>query len=1292
MITQALAKAAKVPKKPIKLEIKSPDGRTYEFTWNKETDPTDADIQNALAKAKKLDAGEAVPATQYEKPIGPTLKEDLFAKVLGAKPPVPPRSPQSTPGQSLQSLARKAVKGERFGETTPAQALATQIINSGKFSAKDVETLRNVSRDDPDGATTARAAMGMKGVPDKVKKQIGKLTAGSTQRQFQESGMALPVDDPKQLGSTITEIAGKSAEAIGAPPIVGEILSYWPAKTFYGLSAGLKAMEGDIGGAALDALQTAIPDVLTEKIVGRLGQLIVNGRSADDAYKIALSELSPQELKVVRDAAKQNPITPKAENPSGLPPNLQPKPQPVPSGGADPTRTLRAKGDVEVASGQARRAYIEGKWRNVIQARIREANDILKSEDLTRNQKADILKIRGEWKQELASGKPSKMTEAELSNEWLKIQSSRGGGFPQGRPVDPAKLEVPQVPARKFEGEVPKVQQVKKEAPKAEPKTEPNFELPDLKPAERTKFHDFTFTKHLSEEGSKLAESVYAQMPTQRLTISQMRANANDFASKLKPKDVEKLKSSGRSYEEVGGLLEIGDNAADQAAGIRTKLNDPIYSEAEQIQMGAKADELELLAFEAYEKAAPGITGAGRVLRFLQERPNKDSLNPDYLMRLADRAARRSGADGAPKPVKKKIANLSVNIRAKQALLDQKEVESQLGQLPKQPVVRASYGDGNKFVTKATFEADVKTIRQKLGQASMNPFADYELIQSLTRVVAYHVEAGVRSSAELFTQVKSIVGDKVSDSDVWKIVKQGTGKYASQANKGRIYGKDVQVSGQQGMIDPSVGKLRAEIDDLRGQIAHEIAQLDKPGFWERTRLRHRAFRVGNPIARVKDLVGNQLVRMERGVHSPLKAGLDRILFPKARKTEGAANVGPSVQQMQMVAKGASGRIWGEIKRQMGQGDPRILHKYEIFRELPEAKATTIGAKVAALNPLGNKALNRVSRFAGTTDIPFKDAAFRGTLAELSIARARMTGGTKDEIRDRAADIFRRAMDGDEEFADMYLIADNEALQTTFMGENVFTNVLSRMDAGMIQQLGDKAHGLLLLRDIVATFPRIFSNIQGYATDNVFGALKAAGKVASVKRAGIPLGVEQRRQINQLVARNMTGLATFAAGYHVWDWATKNPDDPKAKELLGAVREVNKKSAYVDFGDYGSVGGPVALFLLGATWNITETAGMTDKQRAKFQWNTAIGILADQPAIEGPKRLLEQMQTPGGAAKYGARLGMQAIIPAAVREWARRQDAMIKTGNFGGRSSVKTEGPLDEVKAQIPFQRESLPSK
>lgn len=267
---------------------------------------------------------------------------DIVADALRKPEYAPKTIPASVPPKSFKEAAERIAKGEVIGETTEAQKLATQIINSGKLSAKDVETLRNVSRDDPDGATTARVAMGMKGVPDKAKKQIGKLTAGSTQRQFQESGMALPVDDPKQLGSTITEIAGKSAEAMGAPSIVGEILSYWPAKTFYGLSAGLKAMEGDIAGAGLDAAQTALPDVIVAavpRIAKALGTKIAAKRSAGvsqaEAVSQAIQELPVADQIELRNVAKQSPITPKVEPPTGLPGTVRPKKlttQPTPSG------------------------------------------------------------------------------------------------------------------------------------------------------------------------------------------------------------------------------------------------------------------------------------------------------------------------------------------------------------------------------------------------------------------------------------------------------------------------------------------------------------------------------------------------------------------------------------------------------------------------------------------------------------------------------------------------------------------------------------------------------------------------------------------------------------------------------------------------------------------------------------------------------------------------------------------------------------------------------------------------
>lgn len=581
----------------------------------------------------------------------------------------------------------------------------------------------------------------------------------------------------------------------------------------------------------------------------------------------------------------------------------------------------------------------------------------------------------------------------------------------------------------------------------------------------------------------------------------------------------------------------------------------------------------------------------------------------------------------------------------------------------------------NKHFTEQMVSDAAARLLRKGSQASANPFApllDIETYRDLTTIGGGLIEAGYRKVEDFAVQMRDVLKDtgiSLTDQELLGLQLDALRAFSRKSNiPGSMWGEDIMTGKQGGefwgLADPEIRNIRKEIDSIKSQTMAWINQQRRTGFFEGLRIGLRTNRLTNPVARVKDLIGNLSVQVERQAgKASIDPLIDRLLFPKNEQ----AVLGFSWKRAQeVIGEGWGNRIKEEVVQQLKHGDIDLLHKFSGRKELNTG------------HPKFDAAVNSVTRFAGVTDVPFKDWIFRETLNDLAELKARAEAKTGGRVKDKAFIEARRKYHFENPSDDMLLMAENESITGVFGGDNLFTELNKAGEAWLSRQ-GEKGQAIGLVKDLIVQFPNIFSNISGYVTDFGVGAFKAGGREVARRLAKEPLTMAQQRLVTKLVSRNLKGVALYMLGKYLYDNGIVNPT-------------INAKDGYVDWGDLGDTGGPFTVALYGATVAALDRSGLTDAQKQRIMWGTTVGLMADQPAIEGTGRALQAIRTQQGLVKYLSQTGASAIVPSLIREWARRQDSVKTTGNIFERQNRKVESPQDAMKNVLPFLRETLPPK
>ena len=343
----------------------------------------------------------------------------------------------------------------------------------------------------------------------------------------------------------------------------------------------------------------------------------------------------------------------------------------------------------------------------------------------------------------------------------------------------------------------------------------------------------------------------------------------------------------------------------------------------------------------------------------------------------------------------------------------------------------------------------------------------------------------------------------------------------------------------------------------------------------------------------------------------------------------------------------------------------------------------------------------VARITGLTDVPFKDFYARQFLDDAAQNFADRGKGSREAI-------FKQLTEGEDgpllntEAAEIQRGAHDWAIRNTFNIENVASRITGALRKAA-EASGKPFQGQAkfevqdmakFLVNATTRFSRVIGNVAlerlNYSPMPGFGPVpggivEGAGRLAFSKIAKSPLTPEQGRLVSDLLVKGTVGVGLVKLGEYLWQNGYE----------FGTPVETKNGTHFMDFGFLDQIGSILSPILYGQTTAAAEDPRLklTPKQKQDFKWDTNINLLANQPLTTEIQKVVRAKDSPEAFGEFAASTTARNFLPAEMRNWARAQDAykhnMPMGEVIGGQRRVETHGFWDEIKANIPWLRESL---
>lgn len=466
----------------------------------------------------------------------------------------------------------------------------------------------------------------------------------------------------------------------------------------------------------------------------------------------------------------------------------------------------------------------------------------------------------------------------------------------------------------------------------------------------------------------------------------------------------------------------------------------------------------------------------------------------------------------------------------------------------------------------------------------------------------------------------------------------------------------------------------AELKQLRAEVRGIIKAAEPRSAMGKVNELARESQLANPIARIVDITANTTKMASYAATNPLRSILSSVITPK---TVGRERFLFTPTKFKAVFDNAPARWKAELKGVLKGADFETIEKYG--------------------HPSG-----WFSRLAGASDVVFKDVYARLAYDDYALGAGKALGLKGKELAAYRAKAFkqlvRESAEGpltEEEFLIARATAQDWAARQTFNVENMASKSLSALKGGVGGAL-DKEFGknagdsFKLAVDTFTRFSKVIGNVAlerlNYSEAGIAEAL-VRGVVSKSKNAGkIPL--KDARLISDLAIKGLSGLATIELGKQAYGWL-KDQDWLKGEIVTtaGGTKFV-KWTVLPDVGgglDADQFGGLAAPLLYGATQQMIEESGLTEKQKAQLWKSYSMGQKFNQPLLSGMGSFTDIFDAKGkDGSQIGANIAARALIPSGVNEIGTRMDKM-RTGTELRKAST----PLEEFVKRIPVWRETL---
>ncbi len=352
----------------------------------------------------------------------------------------------------------------------------------------------------------------------------------------------------------------------------------------------------------------------------------------------------------------------------------------------------------------------------------------------------------------------------------------------------------------------------------------------------------------------------------------------------------------------------------------------------------------------------------------------------------------------------------------------------------------------------------------------------------------------------------------------------------------------------------------------------------------------------------------------------------------------------------------------------------------------DAKIVMAGGDVETIEKFGGNA-GLGSKAAGLTDVPFKavyheDGKFiAADVKARELLKEELGAGNfgKKDIEARRAEILNNI----EEHPDVIMNAEEYALNETFNNQNWASKINKALKGTVFKS----PTAQLTYDELIGRFTKVITNVAIDVADRTgLGVARGVYNIADAIKSGKNLTVAERMAINKMITKGMIGMPLMYLGIKNWD------------KIEGEIRGVQQK--YIDYGDLGKLGGPIAIFLHGASIGRAMNELPEDKVN-DFVLASSLKLPLNTPFVSNVAEISDVLDNPApkAIAKLLAKKASNTLIPAMVREIAMRMDTEkgFQTGMEPEREKYpKGSGAFDIVKGEfqskIPGLRQQLPVK
>jgi hypothetical protein len=522
-------------------------------------------------------------------------------------------------------------------------------------------------------------------------------------------------------------------------------------------------------------------------------------------------------------------------------------------------------------------------------------------------------------------------------------------------------------------------------------------------------------------------------------------------------------------------------------------------------------------------------------------------------------------------------------------------------------------------------------------------------------------------------QAKYISEGKAVETKEARLLRQ-TQKRIAEYERQLREGDFVVPTKKEAQYSQRLQEERMRADSLRRQVKARIKAMQPTTPAAKVAAVGREIQLANPVARIMDVAANTAKMGAYIIQNPGRSLLSKIAFGRTAGRE--TLITPA--RMYRVLKGMKGRVKAEVGDILKGADLETIEKY-------------------------GRGGGLFSKLAGAGDVPFKDVYRRLALDDYAatLAAKQPSKAEKRLFHEQAWKQLTEGGDGPltrAQVDEAHNIATDWALRQTFNVDNLVSmsvdGIKNFPQRAIRKQYGDvAADSWSAMIDALTRFSKVIGNVvleRANYNPALGGGEAVARLMLSKSSNGLlkSIPATEARLIADLATKGLVGAATFQLGRSSYDWITQQ------EWIKGEIVTTESGRRFVQWelfpdiaggADATQLGGLLNPILMGATAEMIERSGLTEKQKADLWKKYQVDQAVSQPFTSAARDIGDLAAGEKDPSKFAGSLISRNVIPGGVRDLAERMDKQRT-----GARLRKTDDFWDEFKKRIPVVRESLP--